>query len=241
MSLIFNGNVDLDSVVYNGNEVEVVMCNGTEIWRRIKYVAAPTLSGTTFATTGATVGPTISGFDSAIMTQEGTASANWPGTYTVTWKLKDTKKYCWADGSTTAKSATWTVTGGAISFSLHLYTTYYQSSGGSDCWIEQWTSFSVPYGKTWKELAGYSGAYIQPASYGVYDGFEGTPYIRIDTSSQTYPVSYPVQIELGKYSNLYPLSSGCKRISGMMYPSGVIAITDRPVNGATYYVCYNWT
>lgn len=240
MSLIFNGNADLDSVVYNGNEVEVVMYNGAEVWRRIKYVAVPTLSGTSYSTTGGTVGPTVNGFDSSIMTQEGTVSANWPGTYTVTWKLKDTKKYCWADGSTDAKSATWTVTGGSISFSVHLYKTHYQSSGGSDCWIEQWTSFSVPYGKTWQELEGYSGAYIEQAYSGPYDGWEGIPYIRIkDTTSTGWGV-YPVQIKVGDYG-AEGLASDCYRSGGMMRPGTAVATTDRPTNGATYYVCDYWT
>lgn len=145
MSLIFNGNADLDSVVYNGNEVEVVMCDGTEVWRRIKYVDVPTLSGTSYSTTGDTVGPTVNGFDSSIMTQEGTVSTNILGTYTVTWKLKDTKKYCWADGTTGAKSATWTLTGGNTTITWSWSQSFYNAGYKS--------SISLPYKNKWSDYA----------------------------------------------------------------------------------------
>ena len=159
MSLIFNGNADLDSVVYNGNEVEVVMCNGTEVWRRIKYVAVPTLSGTSYSTTGGTVGPTVNGFDSTIMTQEGTVSTNVLGTYTVTWKLKDTKKYCWADGTTGAKSATWTLTGGNMTITWSWSQSFY--NGGYK------SSISLPYKNKWSDYAnGAEFKLLQSASFG---------------------------------------------------------------------------
>lgn len=107
MGLIFNGISEFDSVLYNGNAVETILYNDTEVWRRIKPVAVPTLSATTVETDGSSVGPAVKGFDSSIMTQSGTASAGIPGTYTVAWALKDPGKYCWADGTAGVKSAVW--------------------------------------------------------------------------------------------------------------------------------------
>lgn len=180
MSLIFNGNADLDSVVYNGSEVEVVMCDGTEVWRRIKYVDVPTLSGTSYSTTGGAVGPTVNGFDSSIMTQEGTVSTNVLGTYTVTWKLKDTKKYCWADGTTGAKSATWTLTGGNMtitwSWSQSFYNAGYKSSV-SLAYKNRWSDYangaefkllqSAQFGSSYYYL--FVGLYTNQLYVGIYD------------------------------------------------------------------------
>lgn len=70
------------------------------------YVAKPTLTGS-FTFDNSAKSPTISGFNSAAMTQTGTASATVAGTYTITWTLN--KGYAWSDGTTAPYSLTWTI------------------------------------------------------------------------------------------------------------------------------------
>lgn len=90
-------------------------------------LTVPTLSGTSFTITGQTVGPQIYNFNGNTMTQSGTTSSNVPGNYSISWNLKDTNKYCWADGTTTQKSQNWKSVGGNITY-------YIKCSGtGYDC------------------------------------------------------------------------------------------------------------
>lgn len=206
MSLIFNGNADLDSVVYNGNEVEVVMCDGTEVWRRIKYVDVPTLSGTSYSTTGGTVGPTVNGFDSSIMTQEGTVSTNVLGTYTVTWKLKDTKRYCWADGTTGTKSATWTLTGGNMTITWSWSQSFYNAGYKS--------SISLPYKNKWSDYAnGAEYKLLQSAQFmsSYYYLFVGL------YTNQLYVGIYNSEDSSGGYTTYYCSSAGTGPKGGGVY------------------------
>lgn len=206
MSLIFNGNADLDSVVYNGNEVEVVMCDGTEVWRRIKYVDVPTLSGTSYSTTGGTVGPTVNGFDSSIMTQEGTVSTNVLGTYTVTWKLKDTKRYCWADGTTGAKSVSWTVTGGNMTITWSWSQSFYNAGYKS--------SISLPYKNKWSDYAnGAEYKLLQSAQFmsSYYYLFVGL------YTNQLYVGIYNSEGSSGGYTTYYCSNAGTGPKGGGVY------------------------
>lgn len=77
-------------------------------------VAVPTASGS-LTYTGSTQSPTWSGYDSTKMTIGGTASAVNAGSYTATFTLKDTARCQWADGTTAAKSVTWSIARAAIS------------------------------------------------------------------------------------------------------------------------------
>lgn len=70
-------------------------------------VTTPSLASTSVAWSGSTVSVGVNNYDANLMTQSGTASANSVGTWTVTWTLKNTVKYCWSDGTSTAKSASW--------------------------------------------------------------------------------------------------------------------------------------
>lgn len=232
MSLIFNGNADLDSVVYNGNEVEVVMCDGVEVWRRIKYVDVPTLSGTSYSTTGGTVGPTVNGFDSSIMTQEGTVSANWPGTYTVTWKLKDTKKYCWADGTTDAKSVSWTVTGGNITFYVNLFwhgsTTNYTTTA----------TFNVAYGQNFGTLmnnnvrsSATSGS--MPSWAYTPCGFNNVSYYYDQSGSGVYGSNTFACASYGEKGGAIDYNNGMKLLDE--WCGNVIDKSDYPIAGHTYW------
>ena len=75
----------------------------------VKTVSIPTLSNTSKTYNGSSQNPTISSFSSDEIAQNGTTSAINAGTYTITWTLKDTSNYKWADGTTTQKSSTWTI------------------------------------------------------------------------------------------------------------------------------------
>lgn len=77
-------------------------------------VAVPTVSGS-LTYTGSTQSPTWSGYNSAKMTISGTASAVNAGGYTATFALKDTARCQWADGTTAAKSVSWSIARAVIS------------------------------------------------------------------------------------------------------------------------------
>ena len=76
--------------------------------QNITNVAIPIQSGTlTYNSTSQTV--TWSNYDSSKMTVSGTTSATNAGTYSATFTLKDTTKYRWPDGTSTAKTVSWTI------------------------------------------------------------------------------------------------------------------------------------
>ncbi|MDD6093234.1 MAG: hypothetical protein PUB90_01380, partial [bacterium] len=76
--------------------------------QNITNVAIPIQSGTlTYNNTSQTV--TWSNYDSSKMTVSGTTSATNAGTYSATFTLKDTTKYRWPDGTSTAKTVSWKI------------------------------------------------------------------------------------------------------------------------------------
>ena len=76
--------------------------------QNITNVAIPIQSGTlTYNSTSQTV--TWSNYDSSKMTVSGTTSATNAGTYSATFTLKDTTKYRWPDGTSTAKTVSWKI------------------------------------------------------------------------------------------------------------------------------------
>ena len=76
--------------------------------QNITNVAIPIQSGTlTYNSTSQTV--TWSNYDSSKMTVSGTTSATNAGTYNATFTLKDTTKYRWPDGTSTAKTVSWKI------------------------------------------------------------------------------------------------------------------------------------
>ena len=76
--------------------------------QNLTSVAIPIQSGTlTYNSTSQTV--TWSNYDSSKMTVSGTTSATNAGTYSATFTLKDTTKYKWPDGTSTAKTVSWTI------------------------------------------------------------------------------------------------------------------------------------
>jgi len=74
-----------------------------------KSFAKPTAEKTAFEYDGATKTLSISGYDANYMTPSGKTSASAKGSYSVTYTLKDTANYCWADGTTAPHVITWTI------------------------------------------------------------------------------------------------------------------------------------
>lgn len=83
--------------------------NMTPYRRPITLVPVPTLEKSNYTYTGAAITPTVTGYDSALMTQAGTASAVNAGTYSVTYSLADPRHYRWADGTTEDKTLYWAI------------------------------------------------------------------------------------------------------------------------------------
>ena len=89
----------------------------------------PTIQSATVYCTGSYTGPVVYNYNSSLENQSGTTGTTILGTYTITWTLKDTNKYCWSDSSTGSKSVTWNCVGGTVTY-------YIQCSGtGYDCGV----------------------------------------------------------------------------------------------------------
>ena len=81
----------------------------TKAWSIAKLsLAKPTVSGS-FTYNGSSRSCTVSGMNSAYITQSGTTSATNAGEYTVTFALKSTSNTQWSDGTTAAVSRTWSI------------------------------------------------------------------------------------------------------------------------------------
>ena len=74
-----------------------------------RSVTIPSLTNISKTYNESVQGPTISNPDSAFINQSGATTATNPGTYTINWNLKDTANYQWSDGTTSQKSATWSI------------------------------------------------------------------------------------------------------------------------------------
>lgn len=83
--------------------------NMTPYRRPITLVPVPTLGSSNYTYTGSAITPTVTGYDSTLMTRAGTASAVSAGTYSVTYSLADPRHYRWADGTTEDKTLYWTI------------------------------------------------------------------------------------------------------------------------------------
>lgn len=80
---------------------------------RIKVSAVPSQSGT-LTYNGASQSPTLTGYDSSTMTLSGTQSATNAGTYSMQVSLDD--RHEWPDGTTAAKTISWSIDKKAGSF-----------------------------------------------------------------------------------------------------------------------------
>ena len=92
------------------NEAEAVV----DVTCAKSTVTIPSLTGTSFACVGNSVGPGVNNLNTNLVTQSGTLSTTGIGSYTVYWDLKDPNRYCWSDGTTARKSQNWSSYGGTI-------------------------------------------------------------------------------------------------------------------------------
>lgn len=74
-----------------------------------KLVNIPQLSDIEKIYNGEYLSPTVSTYDSALITQGGVVSAKETGNYSVNWSLNNTTNYKWSDNSTVDKNATWSI------------------------------------------------------------------------------------------------------------------------------------
>lgn len=131
-------------------------------------VAIPQITTKNVAYIGSTVSPTVSGYNSSLMTASGNTSYNGiASNLAIKWNLKNTTNYQWSDGTTSQKSDTWSTYAGTITWYLH---------GSSGNFV-----FQTTYGKTFNELAGtwssvigsLHAKIIQGATYATYDMYDG--------------------------------------------------------------------
>ena len=111
-------------------------------------VTIPTLKSTSVAWVGSSVSPGVNNLNTTLVTQGGTTSANSVGTWTVTWTLKDTSKYCWSDGTVTQKSQNWSTYAGTNYTIYILWNSTLCPVTVSVC--QPWTSFANSYTDIWK-------------------------------------------------------------------------------------------
>ena len=90
--------------------------NMTPYRRPITLVPVPTLGSSNYTYTGSAIEPTVTGYDSALMTRAGTASAVSAGTYSITYSLADPRHCRWADGTTEDKTLYWSINKARYSF-----------------------------------------------------------------------------------------------------------------------------
>lgn len=81
-----------------------------------KSLAVPTVTGT-YTYNGSTQTATLSGFNSNLMTKSGDSKVG-PGTFTITFGLKDSNNYKWA---TTPATAKWVIGKGTPSISIEIW------------------------------------------------------------------------------------------------------------------------
>ena len=77
-------------------------------------VTIPTLSGS-YTYNGSSQTATLENFNSTLMNISGNTQTN-AGTHTITITLKDTTNYKWSDGTTTAKTISWTIAQKAVTY-----------------------------------------------------------------------------------------------------------------------------
>lgn len=180
---------------YNSTSVAVsISCTRTSL-------TIPSLSGTSFACSGNWVAPTVYNYNSSLENQGGSTGTNTVGSYTISWSLKDTNRYCWSDGSTGTKSASWsTYASGTV--------TWYTTAGGNcpACtWTAnygRWNSYTYsnrPSTTTWVGSSryggyvywGYSGKFTNPCLIGLSQYVSGnvTEYRATVNITGDYPVN----------------------------------------------------
>lgn len=199
-------------------------------------VTIPSLKSTSIAWKGESVTVGVNNLNTSLISQGGTVSANSIGTWTITWSLKDTTKYCWTDGTSAAKSASWSTYAGTMTFYIDYYTYYQQRSGSdNDKWWNTNAKFTCTctYGTTWSGLVSAGTSYTATATY--------------------YRQGYPNNKKTAELT-IKAFKTGSSGVifsaSGLHYTAGYVTlytdsryktkITDGTIsNGATYYAYYH--
>lgn len=152
----------------------------------------PSLSTTSYTQTApATFTPGYNNYNSDLMTVGGTTSASAPGSYSITFYLKDSNRYCWSDGSIGAVSCGWTVSGGTVTF----YVTPPSSTVSS--------AYTMTFTKTyqpWSQMS--TDIYQHRYSTGEWEGHEW--YIKWPNNTLSYYTSgsgLERRYELGLWGN----------------------------------------
>lgn len=83
--------------------------NMTPFKRPITLVPVPALESSNYTYTGSAITPTVTGYDSALMTRAGTVSAVDAGTYSITYSLADPRHCRWEDGTAEDKTLYWSI------------------------------------------------------------------------------------------------------------------------------------
>ena len=134
-----------------------------------QILSVPAQSGTT-TWNGASQTPSWNNYSTASLTIGGTSSATNAGTYTVTFTPKS--GYCWSDGTTSAKSVSWTMNRASISVPSQSGTLTYTGSIQSPKWSS--TSYMTTSGTTSATNAGtYAASFTPDSNHKWTDGTTG--------------------------------------------------------------------
>ena len=113
-------------------------------------LAVPKQSGSLTYTGSAQSPAWDANYDSGKMTLGGTTSGTNAGTYTATFTLKDAANYQWSDGTTAAKSVTWTIGKKTVSLTVPAQSgsLTYTGSAQSPTWNANYDSGKMTLGAT---------------------------------------------------------------------------------------------
>lgn len=130
--------------------------------------SVPTQSGS-LTYTGSAQSPSWNGYDEEKLTIGGTTSATNVGTYTATFTPKD--GYVWSDGTSEAKSATWTIARASLSVPAQSGSLTYTGSAQSPTWSNYDSSKLTLSGTTSGTNAGsYNATFTPKDNYQWSDG-----------------------------------------------------------------------
>lgn len=153
----------------------------------------PSLTQTSFSTTGNTCAPGYNNYNSSLMTVSGTTSASSPGSYAIYFNLKDTNRYCWSDGSTGQIACGWSVSAGRITF--YIIRTRYSYNRG------YYIQYYCTYGQRFIDVNGLTGTGHRVnegarSGFAIRTGVNGWVYDTTEVTDNYYSAS-------GVMTNIY--------------------------------------
>ena len=195
------------------NEAEAVV----DVTCTKSTVAIPSLTGTSFACVGNSVGPGVNNLDTNLVTQSGTLSTTGIGSYTVYWDLKDPNRYCWSDGTTTQKSQVWNSYAGTMT--IYLRCTYFSVHNRWYTWADKSNgdlyACEIPYKASWIDYASNYSVHIG----GLYHSRSGSSW-----STELYfnPWGKVVTGDNNNYHTMKLSNPGSAPINGGTYDTEII-------------------